>query len=288
MNYFSYTISKYINGSNNISVEYSRILEILTGRDDIRYLNLSVWGEIFQENIIDNYRKWCPVCLEEWYSKSMTIYEPLIWGIKEVNKCDLHNILLESNCSNCKRKLPFMNSRLQAGYCQHCFSFLGGRGKSQLHLSDYNSYIGNFKLLIEKTSTLPFKPSKNLVSNSIKILLRDFNSTKDFAEFLGVKRRTLTDWITNRHFPSFNSLMLIIRKLKITIFDLIFLGNIGDKECEGKVLTRDILIKALNSNLSRSLSEISEVEGISLSSAKYYFPELCQMISNRKKKTVDY
>jgi type II secretory pathway component PulC len=56
-------MSKYINGNTTITTSYINAIEKLTGRSDIKYLTMNNWKGIFQNNIIDQHRKWCPVCL---------------------------------------------------------------------------------------------------------------------------------------------------------------------------------------------------------------------------------
>ena len=66
---------KYINGNSQVSQDYVKVFEILTGRNDLCYLTMVSWTGIFSQNIIGNYRKWCPVCLNRMIFESKEVYE---------------------------------------------------------------------------------------------------------------------------------------------------------------------------------------------------------------------
>ena len=92
---------KYINGNSQVSQDYVDVFEKLTGRNDLQFLTMLNWSAIFPQNTIGNHRKWCPVCLEKMYNESKEVYEPLIWYLTDVNKCDIHEVILENEIHRC-------------------------------------------------------------------------------------------------------------------------------------------------------------------------------------------
>ncbi|MGG0720134.1 TniQ family protein, partial [Robertmurraya massiliosenegalensis] len=120
-------ISKYylLNGISESSVEFSSTINKLTGRADIQYLTMNNWTGIFSKNITSHKRRWCPECLNQFKKDSKEIYEPLIWYISDIKKCDLHNTSFQEECPKCSKVLPLMHSNLIMGYCQYCHAWLG-------------------------------------------------------------------------------------------------------------------------------------------------------------------
>jgi hypothetical protein len=100
----SKSTSIYINENNAITLDYVNALEFLTGRNDLRNLTMLNWEGIFSKNICDPYRKWCPSCLNQMEFGSSDLYEPLIWYLIDIKKCDIHETLLQDQCPNCNNR----------------------------------------------------------------------------------------------------------------------------------------------------------------------------------------
>jgi DNA-binding transcriptional MerR regulator len=64
--------------------------------------------------ILEQSRKFCPECLEENLSYK------LIWQVKEVEYCPVHNTKLQSKCNNCSTSISIMPSNSEIGICPNC------------------------------------------------------------------------------------------------------------------------------------------------------------------------
>lgn len=291
--------AKYINGNSRLSLEYVNVLEQLTLRNDLLQLTMNSWTDIFTKNVVGEYRKWCPCCFNEWERENKDIYEPLLWYISDVNKCDVHGVELQEFCPNCNKKLLHINSHFNVGHCQYCFTNLGDKfdGKIIEYITEEEIFIiNNYKELIENASSITFLPTKKSVSLSLNNIMSGLkiNST-NFAKLIGVSPSTLSCWLSNRHIPSPESLIAIGRKIKSTIYNMLYgnviieeIGvnsNITKTNCKdqysSKYETEYHLKNELYTDIPKSLKEIAKEKGFSPNSAKDQFPDLCKQISER-------
>ncbi|KLE15726.1 TniQ family protein [Clostridium sp. C8] len=68
------------------------------------------------DEIVKNKRRYCISCLRE------NRYYKLVWQIKEVNICSIHFTKLQSCCSLCGTKQPYISSALSTFSCYKCGS----------------------------------------------------------------------------------------------------------------------------------------------------------------------
>ncbi|MEG6533879.1 TniQ family protein [Caldibacillus thermoamylovorans] len=303
---------KYINGNSQVSQDYVKVFEILTGRNDLCYLTMVSWTGIFSQNIIGNYRKWCPVCLNRMIFESKEVYEPLIWYLADINKCDVHDTLLEDKCPNCKRRLDFMYSNFTAGHCPYCSTWLGDCNSKKEPLNEAEKFIHvNYQQLIKMAPSLLSFPTKNSSSIILRRIMDmlGFDSIRKFAKFLEVDSSGLSMWMSNKHIPSRKSLLQIVKKLDITIYEYFYKESLNikknavktvDIQGENKIKSKEeieyILKKEIKSEVSKSIYQISREYNFNYMTAKKHFPELCKIITGNyssykkeqiKKKQVD-
>jgi hypothetical protein len=283
-----------INGISTINTEFVNVLENLTGRSDIQHMSFKNWEGILSTNIVVKNRRWCPACLEQWKEESNEIYEPLIWSVSSVEKCDIHNIRLKEQCPNCKKELSFVHRNSIVGYCQYCSEWLGERASSikKDSLSDYELFIiTNYKQLLKNGPSLTSFPSKNFISLLLPKLMEglELNQVLDFALFLDVRYAGLIDWMKNRHLPNPDALLSICYKVDKTIYNLILLSNdpvdyipfngqIARKKATSKNQIEKHLLNALSADSPRSLEGICQELGVTSQVAKVNFPGLSRKI----------
>lgn len=284
-----------INGISTINIEFVEALERLTGRNDIQHMSFKNWEGIFSVNIVTNKRRWCPVCLEQWKKESKEIYEPLIWLVSQVDKCEIHEVKLKDQCPNCKKELSFNHRNFLVGYCQYCSTWLGERESSikKEPLSDYELFIMcNYKQMLELGSNLTSFPSKSFFCFLLPKLKENlgFKEVLDLARFLDVRYMGLIDWMKNRHSPNPDAIMSICHKVNKTIYDLFLLSEkqvdlidfnhqIVVKEEVSKEEIKMHLLKHLDSVNPKSLEQICQELGVTQRVARWHFPELSQKIS---------
>jgi hypothetical protein len=169
----------FINGISPVSLNYVSALEELTKRNDLIYLTMNLWAGLFPTTrVIGDYRKWCPICLEEYKRNGTDIYEPLIWYIKDIEVCDKHHVSLENKCPSCGEKLQFLHTNLIVGHCQYCFKWLGNSDETSINPSKYQIFLlESFKSLIANTTKHQSFPTNIKIGQALKkVMVQDRKS----------------------------------------------------------------------------------------------------------------
>lgn len=292
--------TKYINGNSSTSLEYVSALEDLTTRNDLIYLTMNSWSGLFSNNVIGEFRKWCPSCLEEAKNKRNEIYEPLIWYIKDIMLCDKHQVNLEDSCPTCGRNLSFLHTNFNVGHCQYCLSWLGYESQNfTINNLKYQDFLlDSFKLLIANAIHLNTIPTNIRIGLVLKKVLKDnnFNNISEFAYFLGIEKNLIGDWINNKRKPSVDSMYKIFNKTNQSIYDLFGTSSIDELDISIKkpiIMKRRILSldeiendlkKEIKNNYYKSLFKLCDAKGFDIRTAKKNFPYLCEEINNKKLK----
>ena len=112
------------NGATVRGERWVRAFEQATNYPKLRFLTLHPLHSAFSQGVLSTHRAWCSSCLEEWRSKRMTVYEPLLWSFKLVRVCPVHNRLLERTCPHCRRRFVALATLSYPGVCQYCHCWL--------------------------------------------------------------------------------------------------------------------------------------------------------------------
>jgi hypothetical protein len=103
-------------------------IEDLTGFKDLHLLTLSPLVKLdgVGRLSVAEYRKWCPYCYCDDVTAGLPPYDRLLWSIKLVNFCPVHDVPLLRKCRSCGGdRTPLRYGRDLSGFCPHCFSWLG-------------------------------------------------------------------------------------------------------------------------------------------------------------------
>lgn len=117
-----------LNSSGEVVQQYAKHIGYLTGRDDLKYLTFNAWKEVLcQKKIIKKNKTFCSICYEEFKSRNIEVYDPLIWSIDGIKICPIHKIKLTNNCTNskCGVQQKYLSRTDVIGYCQKCGQWLG-------------------------------------------------------------------------------------------------------------------------------------------------------------------
>ncbi|MEH7387593.1 helix-turn-helix domain-containing protein [Bacillus sp. JJ1521] len=283
---------KDINGNSPVSFDYVYALEELTTRKDLIYLTMILWSGLFSTTrVIDDYRKWCPICLEEFKNKDTDIYEPLIWCVKDIEVCDKHHVKLENKCPKCGKSLQFLHTNMIVGHCQYCFNWLGCISNNYSDPTKYQQFLlDSFKSLIANTSKLKSFPTKIKIGLVLKRIMEEnkISSVPQLAKILDLNKNTLQGWINNKRSPSVESMFKICSKMNLSFYDLFCEDSTVKLNCNiaKKKRTRltikqieDELINAIINKYKMGLFKLSEEKGFGARTAKKYFPSLCEEIN---------
>ena len=300
--------SIFINSNNPGTFDYLNALEILVGRDDLQYLTLVNWHGVLGGRIITHNRRWCPACLDRMKCSNEIIYEPLIWLISAIDKCDIHEIPLRDRCPKCDRTLSFLHKKILNGYCQYCGTWLGEQKDvtKGILTSEEEYKLKTFKELIMHAPYCSSFPSKKLYSSFLSKCINElgFESKRKFAQFLEVRDDILINWSRGARYPNVSSLLKVLGKMNLTIYQMIngseitiYPNSEKNKEHTNKYVSLNYIEQTLRAELlsenPRSLGEIIKQEDFGIKKAKKYFPELCISIKKhyfecKKKKHLNH
>lgn len=116
-----------INGHGSPAADFVRVMEVLTGRRDLRYLTLLTWAQVLPgHSLLRRWRAWCERCFQAWLQAKQPIYEPLLWTMHAVNLCPYHRCKLRDTCPYCARRIGPLDWRSRPGYCSRCEGALVG------------------------------------------------------------------------------------------------------------------------------------------------------------------
>lgn len=220
---------------------------------------------------------------------SLEIYEPLLWSMKDIEKCDTHNQKLEDKCQCCSKTIPYLHSKLQLGYCPYCQSWLGDTEKiSSCELNKEEQFIYlNYKQLIQQCPKLNYFPSSNFLSIYLNKVKENSNikSKVEFSEMLGITYVSLLRWMNNTFQPNRRNVLELMYKLNQTLYNAVcnfelFKLNISEIEANNlkkrvsKLAFKLRLLEAVENNEPKSLSIIAKENGYDAKYALRHFPEV--------------
>ncbi|MGP4064634.1 TniQ family protein [Oceanobacillus sp. M65] len=140
-----YSDGRFLDGSTPLTIEFINALETLTHRKDLRYLTLISWGGITNHKVITPYKKWCPQCLSKMKIENGTVYQPLLWNVKHVKICPLHNIQLRHTCPSCGSSQLALNTKGSISTCNSCNTWLGKDeyNYEEVNVSDFDRWVAS-------------------------------------------------------------------------------------------------------------------------------------------------
>lgn len=288
---------QYINENNLVTLDYVRTLDKITGRTDLIYLTLLNWQGIFNRNIVGEYKKWCPICFEEMKENDTAVYEPLLWIINAINKCDIHKVKLEEFCSKCNKRMPHLHSQVIVGYCQYCGQWLGSStGKSSPLNESEHFIIKNYKLLIENAPKMKNFPSNQFIKLFLLQMQKELNlsSMQQIATKLKFKPGTVYNWFYDFCKASQYSLLKIAFELNTTIFQMIYdkdifkIISLNEKKELSFDEIRFHLMVALKMEKPITISEFSRKLGVNRGVIKNNFPDLYSELVERERIYKEY
>lgn len=162
-------------GISNTSINHSRVLS----------------------STIEDHRKFCPKCIEE-----EPVYK-LIWQVKEVQHCPIHNIKLNYKCSQCGKRIAVIPSNSEIGICPSCKSNL-----KESTVDFYNPTPTDLRILEDWAYLLDISIA---VSTPINTLTREQSLSLRLLYILHIHKTELNQ----KEQTTLSSLMQIARNTKV-------------------------------------------------------------------------
>ena len=129
-----------INGAADCARNWVSVVSELVGRTDIERLTLLPFANFVRLGggaHLHPRRMWCRRCLQDDVASGQLPYERLLWSLRQVVVCPLHENLLDCTCPHCGRSQTNELVRdCLPGHCGFCEHFLGEERTSSVVESD--------------------------------------------------------------------------------------------------------------------------------------------------------
>ena len=221
----------------NSTGELARLLvdsvEKLTLKQNLSALTLLPFRNFLSSReLLHKTKAWCPNCYEEWKAAKKTIYDPLLWTLKDIEVCSHHNRLLQTVCVNCDRSITWLHSQSRIGYCPYCDRWLGSSSETtnttNLVLSQENLrrtiWISNTlgELMAcsgEEASAI----DKNNLAKAIRetIDITHQGNIASFAKSFKLPKNTVWMWYKQKSVPKLKFILNICYCLDISLLSFL-------------------------------------------------------------------
>lgn len=303
-------IAKSMDSTGQIANEWTQTLEKLTLRKDIHLLTMLPFsGFLSTRDLLRNRRAWCPLCYESMRNKQEIIYELLLWRLKAVIFCPIHNTLLQESCNSCgKDRLPILTSSTSSGFCHYCKQWLG-YSKTEKVISEED---GQFQLSISKSvaEVLAISPylyssiTRQSIKTNLNACIKHYTkgNISKFARLTNVSVRIISNWRNGTNLFRLDVLAQICQSLNLPLkqfwdSNIIWSNTLKSKDLnqtsKGTQHKRAINLTEMKELLENAVNKKSPVpslgqlvkdSGYDFGCFKRHFPELCEQLKEHYSK----
>jgi len=300
-----------VNGLGRYAEMFVSTMERLTAHQNLRHLTMLPWQGLFPFNgqgLLARRPRWCPACLYQQHLSGQDTIFPLKWYVESYRMCQEHMCPLEDRCPHCGKAQPYLPQHPDLGICEHCHRSLasvrhmGGISPFQLWL---NNAIGDMIIGQLKPN---FAPALDVFHEFVRERIRAMSAGNQtmFCRAIGFKDQGLKGWLTKGERPSFTQFLALCYGVNIMPTDIF---SEGEDSTEGGIFClppenfkerkacsrpspqrrkefEDSLNAQLVSEESQSVTMIAANLGVSSSCLRYWFPDMCSLLSDRYKTAV--
>jgi hypothetical protein len=226
-----------INGHGSPAADFVRVMEVLTGRRDLRYLTLLTWAQVLPgHSLLRRWRAWCERCFQGWLQAKQPIYEPLLWTMHAVKICPYHRCKLRDACPHCAHRLGPLDWRSRPGYCSRCEGALvaGDQASSSQEPAGaelmWATWVATaFGELISAAPRIASPPTKDRLAQTIGDCVERTSSGNDsaFARIMQVGRGDVSRWRRGKALPRLPLLLNMAFRVGAQFVDFL----LGSPEC---------------------------------------------------------
>ena len=311
LGYSSSQPAKAVNAVGVIANDWVTALQTLTLRDDLKFLTMLPWAEVFtQRNLLRSSRAWCPSCYEDRRISGQTIYEPLLWTLLDVQICVKHHRRLNAQCQYCHQKLSWLTRSGKSGYCSQCGEWLGTTLSGVSDEADISHSELEWQIWVNRNlegiisaAQHVSSPPKERIAQSLTLCIDQAcdGIMNRFAHLIDKRKSTVWGWQHAENQIPINDLLRICKLLDISLFDFLYAesfvldkielsppvlaSGVRARRRPPRQLNWEVTERALSATLKEEtpLSMRAVAERLDLNKRLLYrhFPELCKAISAR-------
>lgn len=309
--------TRSLNGTGHLAQDMVAALQVLTLRQDLRYLTLLSWANVLPAHgLLRRNRVWCPVCYATWQQSGQVIYEPLLWSLEVVSVCSLHRCYLFSTCPylDCQAPQPILAPHARPGYCSRCKRWLG---VASTDLPPESSTVPDEEwvwqtwvtqevgALLAIAPDIPAEPTVQNVSNIVRrwIDLLTQGNASAFAQRLQISTSSVSCWLAQRQRPQLGMLLRLCRLFGTPLLCVFTQGaaamegrdfdpkewviQVNRPKRSRRTFDREMALTTLQDILASNpdpppaMRQVCQQLGYHHATIYSHFPDLCQTISAR-------
>lgn len=216
-NFFS-DYARTIHGVGPYAEDFLRVMERLTGRNDLRPLTMLPWRSVIPANspgFLSRNVRWCRHCLLE--SRTGQEYRPfpLVWSLDAYQVCGIHRTPMADRCPSCGKAQPFVPFLPDQNHCSHCGQWLGFGWEQDMVCSPS---VGAARALEDLVAASPGLDDMALTQAwrqcCIRLVGRYGEGAKKVAsQALGLTPTAFSTWLVKGQKPSLPQLLQLCRRL---------------------------------------------------------------------------
>jgi transcriptional regulator with XRE-family HTH domain len=302
-----------INSRGSPAADFVRVLEMLTGRRDLRHLTLLTWAQVLPgHSLVRRWRAWCERCFQAWLQAKQPVYEPLLWTMQAVRICPYHRRKLCEVCPHCACRIGPLDWCSRPGYCSQCGEALvrvdQAPSTQELAGNELMWAMWTATALAELISAAPriaSPPTKDRLAQTIEACIERTSSgnASAFARLMHVGRGAVSKWQRGKVLPRLDLLLNMAFRLDASLLDFL-LGSPACVSSRGFFRSAPVepnrtprrttiqygrrmndpeifqtLQSALNENPSPSVTQVMKRISHSEVTVRRHFPDLCREIA---------
>lgn len=295
-----------INGLGQYAKIFVSAIEKLTGQHDLRHLTILPWQKLFPHNsqcLLVRYPRWCPVCLDQQRRDEGAVAFPLTWSLETYQVCTIHLVPLEHRCSSCGKIQPCIPSFPDLSCCAHCRRPLGGARTSVTH-PNFKTWVAEaVGDMVARQSMPGIVPTRERFQEFVReqVAVHTGGNRAAFCRALGLNEFGVSGWLNKGERPSITQFLTVCYGTKTLPVDISHASGqpaqmAGLRMPAGKLKERvasprlaparraaveQILQEHLNTGAGHSVSVIAKNLGVGRACLRYWFPDLCNLLSEQ-------
>lgn len=295
-----------INGLGQYARIFVSAMEKLTGQYDLLHLTILPWQKLFPHNsqgLLARHPRWCPVCLDQQRREEGAAAIPLIWSLEAYQVCTTHQVPLEGRCNSCGKMQPYIPSFPDLSLCAHCRRPLGGARTPVTH-PDFMTWVSEaVGDMVARQSMPSIVSTRERFQEFVReqVAVHTGGNRAAFCRALGLNEFGVSGWLNKGERPSITQFLTVCygtQTLPVEIFHAsgqpaqiaglrMPAGKLKERVAPsrlapaGRVAVEKILQEHLNTGAGQSVSIISKELGVGRACLRYWFPDLCNLLSEQ-------
>lgn len=295
-----------VNGLGKYAEMFVSAAVELTGQPNLRHLTMLPWRDIFPHNgqgLLARHPRWCPVCLHDQKRKGEITVFPLVWSMETYQTCLAHQVPLEHRCPSCGWAQRFFPQYPDLAVCGHCRRPLG-RTRTSEAPSHFQAWVAEaVAAMVARQSTSRFTPSLERFRKFVHecVAAHTGGNRTAFCRALGFNEFGVSGWLNKNERPSITQFLALCygtETMPTDIFNVSRpptptvrlrspLEKLKDRAVrprpgpDRRMTMKQALEGYWKSVDSRSVSSIAKDLGLSISCLRYWFPDLCKLLSDQ-------